>query len=363
MLVHICCSVDSHYFLQKLQADYPDEKLIGFFYDPNIHPYSEYLLRLMDVKRSCEMLDIELIEGEYDIDGWLKAVRGLENEPEKGSRCSVCFDRRFEVSAAKAADLGESSFTSTLLTSPKKSLKQLKTSGDILADKYGLKFVAPDYRKASGTQEQNIMAKEAQLYRQDYCGCIFGLGLQREQQERLADELFSPISGQIQPESIEYRIELYKKRLQLEKRDISYKISKERFLNWRILYGWLKVKKEIVPVHFIPYSTLKKEYTRGKIEYVTDGLYHMSRDEVKFISLEYYNQLSGSRYTTVRELIMRPPDFDTELLIRQKLIRSPYDLSTILVVDTIPNSKIEIYLKSKTYSDTIEKLIELNRNE
>jgi len=68
MLVHICCAVDSHYFLQKLQADYPDEKLTGFFYDPNIHPYSEYYLRLLDVKRSCKMLGIDLIEGEYDFE-------------------------------------------------------------------------------------------------------------------------------------------------------------------------------------------------------------------------------------------------------------------------------------------------------
>ncbi|MCK4441183.1 MAG: epoxyqueuosine reductase QueH, partial [Sulfurovaceae bacterium] len=187
MLVHICCSVDSHYFLQKLQIDYPKERLLGFFYDPNIHPYSEYYLRLLDVKRSCKMLGIELIEGEYDTKNWLEAVRGLENEPEKGARCSVCFDKRFEVTAKKAQELGEKIFTSTLLTSPKKSLKQLKKAGDILADKYNIKFIAPDYRKASGTQEQNIMAKKDKLYRQDYCGCIFGLSMQREQQQKLAD--------------------------------------------------------------------------------------------------------------------------------------------------------------------------------
>ena len=62
MLVHICCAVDSHYFLQKLRTDYPDEKLIGYFYDPNIHPYSEYHLRLLEVRRSCQMLGIELID-------------------------------------------------------------------------------------------------------------------------------------------------------------------------------------------------------------------------------------------------------------------------------------------------------------
>ncbi|MCK5853950.1 MAG: epoxyqueuosine reductase QueH, partial [Sulfurovaceae bacterium] len=198
MLVHICCAVDSHYFLQKLQQEFPNEKLVGFFYDPNIHPYSEYCLRLLDVKRSCKLLNIELIEGEYDTHNWLEAVRGLEKEPEKGARCAVCFDRRFEVTAQKAYELSEKSFTSTLLTSPKKSLKQLSIAGDRLAEKFGIKFIAPDYRKASGTQEQNILAKEASLYRQDYCGCLFGLSMQREEQQKLADELFSPLSKQVQ---------------------------------------------------------------------------------------------------------------------------------------------------------------------
>ncbi|HUH42189.1 MAG TPA: epoxyqueuosine reductase QueH, partial [Sulfurimonas sp.] len=130
MLVHICCSVDSHFFLEKLQLDYPDEKLTGFFYDPNIHPYSEYQLRLLDVRRSCKKLGIELLEGEYDFEAWMQAVRGLENEPEKGKRCEVCFDKRFDVSAKKALELGEKSVTTTLLVSPLKSQEQLKVSGD-----------------------------------------------------------------------------------------------------------------------------------------------------------------------------------------------------------------------------------------
>lgn len=99
MLVHICCSVDSHFFLQKLQLEYPEETLIGFFYDPNIHPFSEYSLRLLDVKRSCQKLGIVLHVGEYDYEGWIEAVRGLENEPEKGKRCLVCFDNRLEKTA------------------------------------------------------------------------------------------------------------------------------------------------------------------------------------------------------------------------------------------------------------------------
>ena len=359
MLVHICCSVDSHYFLQKLQEDYPEETLTGFFYDPNIHPYSEYYLRLLDVRRSCKMLGIELLEGEYDVENWLEAVRGLEHEPEKGSRCGVCFDRRFEVTAQKAKELDERTFTSTLLTSPKKSLKQLKTAGDMLCEGADLAFVAPDYRKNSGTQEQNIMAKEDALYRQDYCGCMFGLNIQRDQQNRLADELFMPISKQIQPESIEERIEMYEKRWQLEEANKPHKIVKQRFLNWRLNAGLLRVRKEVIPAHFLPYSTLKGEYTRGKIEYSVNNVNHMNRDEVKFITLAHYNTLAGTNYADVKALIFSPPSFEKEVEVRAKLGITPYDLSTILVTDEIPDKKIEILCNAKTYSDVKEVLIEL----
>ncbi len=357
MLVHICCAVDSHYFLQKLQKDYPGEKLVGFFYDPNIHPYSEYYLRLLDVKRSCKILGIELIEGEYDTENWLEAVRGLEKEPEKGARCEVCFDRRFEVSAQKAAELNETSFTSTLLTSPKKSLKQLKTAGDALAQRFGVSFVAPDYRKASGTQEQNILAKEDQLYRQDYCGCLFGLTMQRDQQQKLADELFVPVSAQIQPESIEARIALYEKRWEVEEEGKAYRIVKQRFLNWRLKFAQLKVRKEVVDAHILPYSTLKNGYTRGKIDHIIGDIHYMSRDEVKFLSLESYNKLLGCNYATVRELIFNPPAFEKEVALRDMLGFSHYDLSSVVVVEEIPANKIELLVESETYADVEEKLL------
>jgi len=359
LLVHICCSVDSHYFLQKLQKEYPEEKLTGFFYDPNIHPYSEYYLRLLDVKRSCKMLGIDLIEGEYDVEKWLSLVKGWESEPEKGARCGICFDRRFEVSAHKAKELGESSYTSTLLTSPKKSLEQLQLAGDALGETLGVKFVAPDYRKNSGTQEQNILAKEDVLYRQDYCGCLYALNIQREQQQKLADELFMPISKQVQPESIEERIEMYEKRWELEEANKPYKIIKQRFLNWRLTMGWLKVRKVITPAHFLPYSSIKNEYSRGKVEYNLGEVHHMNRDEVRFITLFTYNTHANTNYKNVTELIFNPPSFVDEVTIRSSLGVTPYDLSVIMIVDEIPTKKIELRCQSRTFSDVKEVLIEL----
>ncbi len=360
ILVHICCSVDSHYFLQKMQKDFPNAKLIGFFYDPNIHPYSEYYLRLLDVQRSCKKLGIELVEGEYDYDAWIDAVRGLENEPEKGARCSVCFDSRFEISAKKAQELGCNYFTSTLLTSPKKSIEQLKQSGDQLANRFGIQFLAPNYRQKNGTQEQNILAKEAKLYRQNYCGCLYALKQQREQQNRLLDELFCPVSKQIQPNSIEAKIELYKKRLELEEQGANYEIIKNRFLNWRLLFGIVKEKKKPILTHILPYSTLKNSYSRGKVERAINGVYYFSRDEIKFITLEHYNTLGNREYRSIKELLESPPRFEEELAIRSQIVHSPFDLSAIFVVQEVPKSKVELKVETKVYEDVKEELLILN---
>ena len=140
MLVHICCSVDSHFFLEQLTKDYPNEHIVAFFYDPNIHPYNEYRLRLYDVQYSCDILGIELIEGEYDYQTWLKLTKGFENEPEKQNRCTICFDRRLEVSVKKAIELNHTSFTTTLLISPKKSQDKLQIIGNKLSKIYNLNF-------------------------------------------------------------------------------------------------------------------------------------------------------------------------------------------------------------------------------
>jgi len=358
ILVHICCSVDSHFFLQKLQNDFPDEKLTGFFYDPNIHPYSEYQLRFLDVERSCKKLGINLLEGEYDYENWMQAVRGLEKEPEKGARCEVCFDKRFEISAQKALSLGEKTMTTTLLVSPLKSQEQLKKSGDIFEKKHGVKFIAVDYRAGGGTQDQSRITKEEQLYRQDYCGCIYGLTMQRKQQDRLMDEMFSPISKQTLPASIEERLEIYKKRIELEEQNIKYKIIKQKFLNYRQFSLQVTLgKKENIPAYALSYSIIPRKKAQGKIEFSASNISYLSREEVKFITRDHFNFLCKSKYKNIKELIFKAPNFDEELYIREKLGCDFYDLTPIVVVENIPDSKITIKLDAKTYKDTREKLI------
>ena len=358
MLVHICCSVDSHFFLEKLQADFPDEKLTSFFYDPNIHPYSEYRLRYLDVKRSCKTLGIELIEGEYDYKNWLEAVRGLEKEPEKGERCKVCFDKRFDVSAHKALEMGEKKFTTTLLVSPLKSQEQLKASGDAFYASHGVEFIAVDYRSGGGTQDQSRVTKEQQLYRQDYCGCLFGLTIQREQQVRLMDEMFSPINNNTLPSSIEERLEMYEYRMNLEDEGISYRIVKEKFLNYRqFTCKMLLGKNTPLAVHALSYSTLPRKRAQGRIEYTIEETHYMNRDDIRLITLETYNQLANTNFLHVSELIYKTPSFEEELHIRYKLTCKAYDLTPIFVVEDIPEGKFSLTLDSKVYEDTKEKLI------
>ena len=359
MLVHICCSVDSHFFMEKLQQEFPDEKLIGFFYDPNIHPYSEYQLRLLDVKRSCKKLGIELIEGEYDFEDWMDAVRGLEKEPEKGARCAVCFDRRFEVSAYKALELGEKSMTTTLLVSPLKSQEQLKKSGDVFHASHGVEFIAFDYRKNGGSNDQSRVSKEEQLYRQDYCGCIFGLTMQRDQQHRLMDEMFSPLSRQILPASIEERLKLYTRRMKLEDQGINYRIIKERFLNYRLIRSSITVNEKVIPSYPLIYSTINRKSTEGKIDFEINGQFFLNREEVRFISLDTFNSLTGFSYKNTKELMFNAPSIESEMLLRQRLTNNttPLNTSAIIVVNEIPTSKITLVLETKTYDDTREQLI------
>jgi len=358
MLVHICCSVDSHFFLEKLQADYPQEKLTGFFYDPNIHPYSEYQLRLLDVERSCKKLGIDLIEGEYDYENWLQAVRGLENEPEKGARCEVCFDKRFSISAEKALELGEKKITTTLLVSPLKSQEQLKRVGDAFYEKNGVEFIAVDYRSGGGSQDQSRVTKEEQLYRQDYCGCIFGLTMQREQQEKLMDEMFSPISGSILPASIEERIAMYTLRNSLEDENKEYKIIKQKFLNYREFnFKVTKGKTNVLDAYALSYSTLPRKRAQGKVEYNVQNIHYFNREEIKFITLEFFNEQNQTQYKTVKELIFNPLSQEKELSFRAKINDTNYDLSPIIVMQEIPEGKLTINLDSKTYEDTKEKLI------
>ena len=314
----------------------------------------------MDVERSCKKLGIDLIEGEYDYESWLKAVRGLEKEPEKGARCEVCFDKRFLTSAQKALELGEDKITTTLLVSPLKSQEQLKRVGDDFYKKHGVEFIAVDYRSGGGTQDQSRVTKEQQLYRQDYCGCIYGLTMQREQQDKLMDEMFSPVSGQILPASIEERLALYSSRNKLEDENKEYKIVRQKFLNYRqFSVKLISGKKDILDAHAIIYSTLPRKKAQGRIEFTINNVHYFNREEVKFITLDYFNDFFSTKYKNVQELIFHPLCVEKELQLREHICNFSYDLSPIVILQETPDTKLTLHIDAKTYEDTREKLIVL----
>lgn len=345
MLVHICCSVDSHYFLERVRDEFPDEKLIGFFYDPNIHPYSEYKLRLLDVQRSCKELGIELIEGEYNFNGWLEAVKGLEDEPEKGERCQICFDNRLSETVKVAQQLGEKRFTTTLLISPLKSQEMLKRSGEELQKESGVEFIFRDYRSNGGVEKQGKAVKENRLYRQNYCGCFFALKKQRDSQDRLMAEMFSPITEQILPASIEERLQFYSR---VNKNDT---VVKESFLNYRLLSGKVSIKKESIPSYFIFYSHSERFKISGRVENIVDEVGYLNRDNLKIISLSKLNKIANKSFETIFDIKL---SITEEIEIRANIDGSSFSLSPIIVLENIPDGKVDFEIQSKIYVDNRE---------
>lgn len=182
--------------------------------------------------------------------------------------------------------------------------------------------------------------------------------MQRDQQNKLMDEMFSPISNATLPASIEERLEMYKKRNRLEDENIKYKIIKQKFLNYRQFnFKVTEGKRTILPAYALSYSTLPRKRAQGRIEFQENKLHYFNREEIKFISLEDFNSISEKKYTNINELIFSPPPFEEELQIRTNLIASSYDLTPIIVLQEVSDKKLTIELDAKTYEDTKEKLI------
>lgn len=353
MLVHICCSVDSHYFLQRLRTVVPNEELIGYFYNPNIHPKSEHDLRLYDVQKSCERLGIKLYEGEYGVMRWMGKVRGLEMEPEKGRRCVSCFDIRLEKTAQKAVELGEKEFTTTLLTSPKKELGVLEEQGGKIAKAHNLEFKVFDFRKEGGTQRQFAMAKEENLYKQNYCGCLYALNQQRAKQGRTNLELYTPIDRTILPGSIEERTKIY-----LERDAIGGEIFKEKFQNYRILQGKICDKNGVIPSYIFHYSTISKEKIRTNIK-ARDGVGYCTKDGAILLERKKYEVLCGKKYESMSDLLAASKDIKEELEIRSMIFGSVLNRSFIAVVEELDFESCEIGLEFEIFDDSRDILLKL----
>ncbi len=174
ILLHSCCAPCSGEVMEAMVASGLDITI--YFYNPNIHPREEYDLRKEENIRFAEKTNIPFIDADYDSDNWFERVKGLEWEPERGKRCTECFDMRFERTALYAHEHGFPLFTSCLGISRWKNMDQINDCGRRAADRYeGLSYWDYNWRKGGGSHRMIEISKREHFYQQEYCGCIYSL--------------------------------------------------------------------------------------------------------------------------------------------------------------------------------------------
>ncbi len=166
LLLHVCCAPCSAGVFPRLNGF----EILPYYYNPNIDTEQEYVLRAEQFGK----LGIEPIIEKYEHGEFLQIARGLENEPEGGSRCKACIALRLERAAQKAVELKADLFCSTLSVSPHKDARFINETGEALAEKYGVPFLPNDFKKENGFLLSVQRSRELALYRQAYCGCEYG---------------------------------------------------------------------------------------------------------------------------------------------------------------------------------------------
>lgn len=174
VLLHSCCAPCAGEIMEGMKDSGIDLTIL--FYNPNIHPREEYEIRKSENIRYAQKLNIPFIDADYDRDDWFKRVKGLEWEPERGKRCSMCFDMRFERTALFAKENGFKIFTSSLGLSRWKDMDQINQSGIRAASHYpDLIYWTYNWRKDGGSARMYEIAKREKFYKQEYCGCVYSL--------------------------------------------------------------------------------------------------------------------------------------------------------------------------------------------
>lgn len=173
LLLHSCCGPCSSYVLDYLK-EYFDITVL--YYNPNIYPKDEYQKRLNEQEKLVESLnnnDIKVIEIGYDPNEFYEVVKGHEEDKEGEERCHICYRLRLEKSAKYAYDNNYDYFTTTLSVSPYKNSEVLNEIGKELEIKYNIKYLCADFKKKDGYKKSIELSKKYDLYRQDYCGCVY----------------------------------------------------------------------------------------------------------------------------------------------------------------------------------------------
>lgn len=174
VLLHSCCAPCSGEVMEAMLASGIDYTI--FFYNPNIHPLKEYELRKEENIRFAEQFGVPFVDADYDKDNWFDRARGMEWEPERGVRCTMCFDMRFERTALYAHENGFPVITSSLGISRWKDMKQINDCGVRAAAHYpDMLYWEFNWRKGGGSSRMIEISKRERFYQQEYCGCIYSL--------------------------------------------------------------------------------------------------------------------------------------------------------------------------------------------
>jgi predicted adenine nucleotide alpha hydrolase (AANH) superfamily ATPase len=186
LLLHSCCAPCSSAVLERLTEAFD---ITVLFYNPNIAPEEEFRRRAEEQARLIAQIPhagaMEMVCGDYDEEAFLAVAKGHEDDPEGGERCTRCFRLRLGKTAVTARDQGFEYFTTTLSISPLKDAQRLNAIGGELAEQFGVKYLFSDFKKKNGYKRSCEMSAEYDLYRQDYCGCIFS---KMERDRRVIEE-------------------------------------------------------------------------------------------------------------------------------------------------------------------------------
>jgi predicted adenine nucleotide alpha hydrolase (AANH) superfamily ATPase len=170
LLLHICCASCGLYVFDQLKDFY---EVTGFFYNPNIHPFNEYINRRDEVLRISNQYQWHVEIPDYDMEKWFSFVKGMTKEPERGKRCLLCFDFRLRKTFEYANTQGFEIVASTLSISPYKNTNQINQVGLKLAVEYQLEFLPENFKKNNGYPAAKQMAMAHGIIHQHYCGCVY----------------------------------------------------------------------------------------------------------------------------------------------------------------------------------------------
>ena len=170
LLLHSCCGPCSTAVIERLK-DYFDITIL--YYNPNIEPKDEYIKRKEEQLKVLKEYNIKFKDIDYLNEEYRKKVIGYEEEPENGARCHICYELRLEKTAIIAKENSFDYFATTLTVSPYKNAKVINEIGLKLQNKYDVKYLLSDFKKEDGYKKSIELSKKYNLYRQDYCGCLF----------------------------------------------------------------------------------------------------------------------------------------------------------------------------------------------